>query len=748
MIRHCPAGQGNPYRIDPDQRFPFLVPVGHPCELRFTSDADATSAHVLLERDQQTHLLDAERVGDAVPEERIDVPQPAPRVVLADPDAEGHLAEAAARAGVQPDRIAWCVRVDGRFAAPGVRYRIVAGPQQSDWFELLVVRELPLASDVVDLRSERTVPQEVSGIVDQFGTVHEVRFSLPCLSTDHIVGFGERFDGLDQRGREVDVRVYEQYKGQGARTYLPVPFAHVIGSNWAFWLDGGCSLRIDAAASRNDAIRVCVEVAPSREPRVRGSIVRGTPTECLQRFLAAQGGAAMPPEWVFSLWLSANEWNTQARVEAEARRAAEAGIDAGVMVIEAWSDESTFTVFRDAQYTPVSGDGRLRLEDLTFPADGAWPDPKGMTERLHAQGMRLVLWQIPVLKERGEDGSQTAFDWDEAIARDMVVRDEQGLPYRNRGFWFHDALLPDFTDPTVRHWWTERRRYLVEDLGVDGFKTDGGEHLWGSGLQFADGSTGAESNNRFPVLYAQAYHELMTRLGVEPATFSRAGYAGSAAFPAFWAGDEDSTWDAYRASISAGLSAGASGIAFWGFDIGGFSGPIPSAELYLRATAMATLCPIMQVHSEFNHHRQPCADRTPWNLAERHADPAVLTVFRRFAELRARLRPYIVAEAQHTVLSGRPLMAALCFDFADDERIWEAPTQYMFGRELLVCPVVDEGATTARVYLPAGQWTDAWSGRSLAGGGWVEVPAPIDQVPVFARSNGEAWHSLFVGAVA
>jgi alpha-D-xyloside xylohydrolase len=88
-------------------------------------------------------------------------------------------------------------------------------------------------------------------------------------------------------------------------------------------------------------------------------------------------------------------------------------------------------------------------------------------------------------------------------------------------------------------------------------------------------------------------------------------------------------------------------------------------------------------------------------------------------------------------------MAALCFDFATDATIWEAPHQYLFGRELLVCPVTDEGATEQRVYLPAGDWTDVWSRERHTGGEWVTVSAPIDRIPVFACSNGDAWHALF-----
>ena len=746
MILHNPAGQGNPYRIDPDQRFPYLVQVGEPFELRFTTDVECATAFVEVSIGGATRVVVAHMTDSATPVDRIDVPQPAPRVPTVASADEGHLAEAAARAGVQADRCAWIASVPSDYAIADVQYRFTSDSEATPWFELLVVEPRSLPASVLDMHTESHVPFDISGLVDQHGVVHEVQFSLPCVASDRIVGFGERFDALNQRGHALDVRVYEQYKGQGARTYLPIPFAHVIGSGWAFWIVGGCSLRIDAAAQQRDVIRVCVEVRPDVAPTVAGRIVRGTPTECLRQFVEAQGGATLPPDWVFSLWLSANEWNTQERVELEARRARAAGIDAGVMVIEAWSDESTFTVFRDAQYTPVSGDDRLRLADMQFPVDGAWPDPKGMVDSLHAQGMRLVLWQIPVLKERGAAGTQTALDWDEAIARNLVVLDESGEPYQNRGFWFHDALLPDFTDEAVRRWWTERRRYLVDEIGVDGFKTDGGEHPWGAGLQYADGTSGAETNNLFPVLYAQAYHELMMRIGVEPVTFSRAGFSGSAAFPAFWAGDEDSTWEALQASVTAGLSAGASGIPFWGFDVGGFSGPIPSSELFLRASAFATLCPIMQLHAEYNHHREPSADRTPWNLAERNGDPKLLEVFRAFAQLRVRLQPYIVAEAAYTVESGRPLMAPLCFDHFADETIWSAPHEYLFGRELLVCPVIEEGAATVSVYLPAGAWTNVWTAERHEGECWLEVLAPIDQIPVFACANGAAWHSLFMGA--
>jgi alpha-glucosidase (family GH31 glycosyl hydrolase) len=135
-----------------------------------------------------------------------------------------------------------------------------------------------------------------------------------------------------------------------------------------------------------------------------------------------------------------------------------------------------------------------------------------------------------------------------------------------------------------RAWWLEKRRYLVEDIGIDGFKTDGGEHGWGHDLRYADGVGGGAGNNLFPVHYAAAYHELLSSCGKPPVTFSRAGFTGSQAHGVFWAGDEDSTWEAMRSSLRAGLTAAACGIVYWGWDIAGFSGPAPDAELSAPVT--------------------------------------------------------------------------------------------------------------------------------------------------------------------
>jgi len=298
------------------------------------------------------------------------------------------------------------------------------------------------------------------------------------------------------------------------------------------------------------------------------------------------------------------------------------------------------------------------------------------------------------------------------------------------------------TNPAAREWWMSRRAYLIEELGVDGFKTDGGEHLWGNDLRFHDGRRGAELINAYPRIYSQMYYDALQAGGRGGVTFSRAGFAGSQNAPCHWAGDENSTFAAFRHSIVAGLSAGLSGIPFWGWDIGGFSGPLPTSELYLRATAMAVFCPIMQYHSEYNAFRPPLRDRTPWNLAEQNGTPWLIEAFARLARLRVELAAYIEAAGRHSAGTGEPLMRALVLDWPHDPQVRSIEDQYMFSRDYLVAPVVYEGTEARDVYLPDGRWRDFWDGPQAAviqGGQWLKAyPAPLQAKPalVFERVKG------------
>jgi alpha-glucosidase (family GH31 glycosyl hydrolase) len=738
MIRHRPLGLGHAYWFEPDQRVPARPAAGEPIELRATTDANVDRLEVELSingvrRDEPLELVDLGGSGTS--------------------SSGGHLAAAAARLTGRGRR-AWRIRLPALDRGSSLAYRFRAGSRVSRWFDVTVADWSPEGGRFrFDAPGSIDIPVagSVSWLRAEAGPFR-ARFALRLEPGAHVVGFGERFDHLDQRGQRLDATVFEQYKGQGNRTYLPMPFAIVIpadgSSGWGFHVRTSRRTWFDVGATETDRLWIEAELDPDQlDPTLDVALYGGAPAQVLAAFLEEVGRPAVPPDWVFRPWISGNEWNTQARAEAEVRRSLAEGIPTGVVVVEAWSDEATFTAFRDARYEIHADGSPHRLADFTFPPDGAWPDPKGLVDWLHERDIRLLLWQAPLLPARVSRVGQARADRDTMMARGYGVREVDGRPYRNRGWWFPGALLPDWTNPEAAAWWLEKRRYLVEEVGIDGFKTDGGEHAWGAELRYADGTRGDVSNNRYPVLYAAAYHDLMRSAGREPVTFSRSGFTGAGSYPLHWAGDENSTWPAFRASVTAGLTAGTSGVFFWGWDLAGFSGEIPDAELYLRAAAMACFCPVMQYHSEFNDHRQPCRDRTPWNIAQRTGDVRVIPTYSAFARLRDSLVPYLAAQARRAVDRSLPLMRAPFFEWPDDPGIWDFPYQYLLGDDLLVAPVVEPGVELWDVYLPAGEWVEVWRGGRFAGPARVQVPAPLDEIPLFVRASApSSVRELFVQA--
>ncbi len=732
MLRHRPEGSGHPYSVDTEQRSPVTPLAGETALLGIRADAGIVSVVCEL-RCEPDH---GESTTTDLPLERVATTS---RGKVTD---GGHLASAAARLARAVG--GWQVQTPALETGGRYRYRFTGtrenGTQErTRWFDFSAAAWEADETVIEQVGTSRVVPGSIRVLRD--GTRNRrVRFALPLAPGEHVAGFGERYDAVDQRGQTLDSMVFEQYKSQGAerKTYMPMPFAHVVGgAGWGFHVDTSRRVWFDVGASTGDEIVVEAETGEDEPLTVR--VFDGTPTEVLGGFLDVAGRARELPAWVFRLWASGNEWNTQTEVMRQMDLHAQHGIPVGSVVIEAWSDESTFTIFRDAEYATHEDGSPHQLSDFQFPADGAWPDPKAMADELHSRDIKLHLWQIPLIKMRPHPHGQTKADAEAAIRENVLIREPKPTggtrPYRNRGWWFPLGRMPDLTDERAAKWWTDKRRYLVEEVGVDGFKTDGGEHAWGNELVYLDGRRGDEKNNTFPVAYPKAYGALLESAGKAPVTFSRAGFTGSQAHGAFWAGDENSTWDAFRWSMNAGLTAGAAGVVYWGWDLAGFSGDIPSAELYIRSLQASTFVPIMQYHSEFNHHRTPSRDRTPWNIAERTGDDRVLALSKRFIMLREALAPYLERSARETIATDRPLMRPLFFDWPDDPEVWNAPTQWMLGPDLMVAPVLEKGAERARVYLPEGDWIDVWTGESTSGGQTIDVDVPIDRIPVFARAG-------------
>ena len=536
--------------------------------------------------------------------------------------------------------------------------------------------------------------------------------SMDCA---YVMGTGERFDAINQKNRSTNGRVVEKFTHQGDQTYLPVPFFFTEqGLGWYRVSD------IPAEMSFSEVLTITQETQGNH--LTRDVLFFGSPSSVLSSFLDFTGKPLLPPEWAFGIWMSANGWNSDAEVEAQLSELKRFNYPASVIVLEAWSDERTF---------------------YRWNGNGSWKDPAQTVSRLREQGLHVVLWQIPIIKHEWDGKSGEALDNDirEAIQKGYVIKSEDGSPYRITENWFRGSMMLDFTNSDAVAWWFSKRKYLL-DMGVEGFKTDGGEFLFEKTARLHDGSTGLQAHNLYPNQYIGAYHAFLCENGINGVVFSRAGYVGAHTQPIHWAGDQLSEWCELQSQLRAGVSAGLSGVLFWSFDIGGFAGELPGAELYLRATAMGCFSPVMQWHAEprngqflKTYSEDYINDRSPWNLARKLNDERVLTVACEYAQLRERLRPYLWGEAQHCVRARRPLMAHLCLDFPDDERAWGVEDEYMLGRRYLVAPVVIEGEYERSLYLPKGRWRHFFTGDCYEGNMEIRIPCPLEQIPVFERMD-------------
>jgi alpha-glucosidase (family GH31 glycosyl hydrolase) len=578
--------------------------------------------------------------------------------------------------------------------------------------------------------------------VDKNDNAYQIETDL-MMTASAFYGFGEKFDGVNQRGKSPLSYVVEQYANQEEKTYFPIPFfftdyqiGYLQHGTWKtqFFLQG-CSVN-------KGNVRILGR-CPKQGLLFDAELFMGTPSELIKEYTRKTGTPVLPPKWAFGPWVSSNGWNTQSEALEQVKQMKALSIPATVMVLEAWSDEETFYIWNDAKYIPKEDGGAFSYQDFTFSQEGKWPNPKEFVDLLHENNLELILWQIPVIKhEAAPHGKQLDLDTEYVIENELCILNEDQSPYRITEMWFGNSLMPDFTNEKTLKWWFDKRKYLITELGIAGFKTDGGEFLFDEQSFLSDGRRIEEGHNDYPVLYEKAYHQFMNQTMGEGkgVTFSRAGFTGAQKYPIHWAGDQISNFSELKAQLFAGLSLGLSGVPFWGFDIGGFAGDFPSTELYLRSTAFAAFAPVMQFHSEprygqyymtqRNHWNN---DRSPWNMAKANKDDRIIEVYRQFANLRMNLLPYLWREAEFCVETSRPMMAHLIYDYPSQQETLELEDEYMLGRDILVAPIITEGAAGREVWLPPGSWYDFWDGKQYDGNTRRYFACDYNRIPVFVR---------------
>jgi alpha-D-xyloside xylohydrolase len=524
-----------------------------------------------------------------------------------------------------------------------------------------------------------------------------VCWSWALTPDEHLYGLGERFTRLDQRGEQITLWDTDAWGTTTEASYKYVPFLQSSrGYGLFFHTPAALAMQLGTPSAR--AARVSVD-----EEMLDLFVIFGaTPKEILTRYTQLTGRATMPPRWAFGTWLSRCRYENRSVVEAVAERARDEDVPCDVLHIDpAWLETPNLSCDFVANET-------------------AFPDLAGMIRSLGERGFKVSLWELPYV-------SSAARRYREAAEAGYFLRDDQGQPtpasFGPRLAGEHTHAILDFTNPDARRWWQDQHRPWLR-AGVAVFKTDFGEGVPEQAHAF-NGMTGSTLHNLFPLLYNAAVHEVITQETGRPGmVWGRSGWAGTQRYPAQWGGDPKTDVWSMVSSLRGGLNLALSAPGIWAHDIGGFYGPPPSPELYVRWAEFGLLSPLARAHGT--------TPREPWEFGDE-----ALTIFRRYAKLRVRLNPYLYTMAWEAHERGWPMLRPLTLEFPDDPIAGCIDDAYLLGADLLVAPIFSESRepVARRLYLPAGEWVDFWTDERINGGRYITRTSALDTIPVYVRAG-------------
>ncbi|WP_183580080.1 glycoside hydrolase family 31 protein [Mucilaginibacter sp. X5P1] len=357
-----------------------------------------------------------------------------------------------------------------------------------------------------------------------------------------------------------------------------------------------------------------------------------------------------------------------------------------------------------------------------------FPDPKKMISELAAEGFKTVVIIDPGIRV---DDNYSVFK--EGKANRYFCRRSDDY-FMEGHVWPGRCQFPDFTNPEVRTWWGGLFDELVE-MGVAGVWNDMNEPaVFGAGTfpddvrhQY-DGFRGShrKAHNIYGMQMVRATYEGLRTImkNKRPFTITRAGYSGVQRYSSVWTGDNVASWEHLQLGNIQCQRLSVSGIPFCGTDIGGFSGE-PDGELFTRWIQMGTFSPFMRAHSAGD-----TKEREPWSFGEPYT-----AINRKFIELRYRLIPYLYSTFWEHHRYGFPILRPIVMQEQDVLLNHFRQDEFTYGDKILICPVMQPGQTSRKVYLPKGKWYNFWTNEMADGGQEVMVPTPLETIPIFIKAG-------------
>lgn len=506
------------------------------------------------------------------------------------------------------------------------------------------------------------------------------------LTADEMIfGCGESATGLNKAGQKVNLFVTDPQGPETDQMYKPIPF-FMSNRGYGMFMHTSAPVTCDFGATYIGLNKMFMG-----DENLDLFVFFGEPKDILDEYTDLVGKPGMPPLWSFGTWMSRITYFSEKE-----------GYDVAANIRK--NKYPCDVIHFDTGWFDVDWQCDYKFSENRF------QNPQQMLKDLRSQGFHVCLWQFPYFTPKNRYFS-------ELIEKDMYVKNGNGeLPYE-------DVVL-DFSNPETVKWYQDKLAGLL-NIGVSAIKVDFGEAAPLNGI-YASGKSGWYEHNLYPVRYDMAVSEITKKLHNENIMWARAAWAGSQRYPLHWGGDAATTNTGLLGTLRAGLSFGLSGFSFWSHDMGGFVKSTPE-DLYCRWIPFGFLT------SHTRAHGAPPTE--PWLYDSKR----VQDVFRKSAEMKYRLMPYVYAQAKECTEKGLPMLRALFVEFPDDPGAWKVDDEYLFGSQILVAPLLESGMTGRTVYLPEGKWID-YQTEKVYEGGWHRIEAGSLPIIMLVRDGSVLPH--------
>ncbi len=554
------------------------------------------------------------------------------------------------------------------------------------------------------------------------------KISLKIRKQESFWGLGDKTGSLNLRGSKFTNWCTDAFAfGEGSDPmYRSVPFYYSLfnGIGSGLFLDNTYQNDFDFGSKKKDTVEIGVRGGNLDYYFLQGPEL----ISIAQKYHELTGKPELPPLWALGFHQSRWSYFPENKV------------------LEIANNFRKHKIPSDAIYLDI--DYMNKYLCFTWNHD-YFPEPKGLTDQLQSLGFQTV-----VMIDPGIGSAENYPIASEGIENDFFLKRTDGellVGY----VWPGDVYYPDFTNPKVRDWFGNLYKELYTKDGISGFWNDMNEPalfkvhhktIADFIIHDCDGnpSNHKRAHNIYGQLMSMSTYEGLKKLNPHkrPFLLSRASTIGGQKYAAVWTGDNVASWDHLNLANKQMQRLNISGYCFSGCDIGGFVDK-PTGELMVRWLQLGIFHPFYRIHSMGNHADgsdivdeaeltkvKENVDQEPWSFGE-----PFTTSGRKAIELRYRLLPYLYTCFREHTLLGTPIIRSMIFMHQNDSRYLDADSNFYFGKDIFVAPVLESKVKEKSIFLPNGGWFSFENGSYIAGDTNLNIKISLDSIPLYIKSG-------------